>query len=302
MPGFNHPYLDLRRMELLRRIRLTPRGAAEGSFSGPHKSHYRGTAVEFADYRTYSDGDDIRLVDWKVFARNDRYYVRLYETERNLLSYLVVDTSGSMDFAGVVRPTERKLEYACRLAAALAYLVVDEGDQVALSLAHTAVHRHLPPRSNWAHLGVLVEALGQSRADGRTDLGACLMEVYRRISRRGVLVVLSDFLDSGDRLWRSIDLFRRSQFDVMLFQIVHPEEVELPEVPMAQFRDTEGGSGRFNVEPDIIRSEYRERFAAHVSGIEAASRSRGCDWYLARTDAEPYLFLKRCFLARQQPR
>src|ERR1051325_3078935 len=98
-------YLDLARMEQLRHVRLRPRGAAEGAFAGPHKSHYRGTAVEFADYREYTDGDDIRQVDWKVFARTDRYYVRLYEAERNLLSYLVLDTSASMEFAGAVRVT-----------------------------------------------------------------------------------------------------------------------------------------------------------------------------------------------------
>ena len=128
MPKFTHPYLDLARMEMLKRVRLKTRGAAEGTFAGPHKSNYRGTAVEFADYRTYVEGDDIRLVDWKVYARTDRYYLRLYEAERNLLAYLVVDTSGSMEYSGTVQKTYPKLEYACRLAAALGYLVVSEGD------------------------------------------------------------------------------------------------------------------------------------------------------------------------------
>src|SRR4026209_2647824 len=104
-------------MEALRHVRLRPRGASEGTFAGPHKSHYRGTAVEFADYRAYTPGDDIRLVDWKVFARSDRHYVRLYDAERNLLTYLMVDRSGSMDFAGAVQQTPSKLAYAARLAA-----------------------------------------------------------------------------------------------------------------------------------------------------------------------------------------
>ncbi len=302
MPKFNHPYLDLARMEMLKRVRLKPRGAAEGTFAGPHKSNYRGTAVEFADYRNYVEGDDIRLVDWKVYARTDRHYVRLYEAERNLLSYLVVDTSGSMAYAGTVTRTQAKLEYACRLAAALAYLVVSEGDEVGLSLTDERVHAHLPAHANWTHLGTLVEHLGKTRADGRTDLGACLMEVYRRITRRGVLIVLSDFLATSDSLWKSMDLFRRSQFDVMLFHVVHPEEIELPDVPMARFHHTEGEGGSFDAEPDVVRELYRRRFAGFLSEVEAGAKTRGCDWYLARTDTDPYLFLKHCFLAREARR
>src|SRR5512137_1777745 len=114
---FRHPLLDLAAMEALRAARLRPRGAAEGTFAGPHRSHFRGTAVEFADYREYAPGDDIRLVDWKVFARSDRHYVRLYDAERNLLTYIVLDKSQSMEFAGAVNRTRPKLEHAARLAA-----------------------------------------------------------------------------------------------------------------------------------------------------------------------------------------
>ena len=302
MLKFSHPYLDLARMEMLKRVRLRPRGAAEGTFSGPHKSHYRGTAVEFADYRNYVEGDDIRLVDWKAYARSDRYYVRLYEAERNLLSYLVLDTSGSMGYAGTMVPTDSKLVYACRLAAALAYLVVSEGDEVGLSLADERIHTHLRPHSNWIHLGTVVEQLGGARAEGRTDLGGCLMEVYRRIVRRGVLIVLSDFLAPARALWKSLDLFRRSQFDVMLFHVVHPEELELPDVPMARFRETEGAAGSFSTEPDAVRELYRRRFADFLSEVEAGAKTRGSDWYLARTDVDPYLFLKHIFLAREARR
>jgi uncharacterized protein (DUF58 family) len=289
-------------MEMLRRVRLKPRGLAQGTFSGPHKSHYRGTAVEFADYRNYVDGDDVRLVDWKVYARTDKHYVRLYEAERNLLAYLVVDTSESMDYQGVVQVTERKLDYACRLAAAIGYLVVSAGDEVGLSLADTRVHEHLVPRASWPHLAAMVETLGGARAKGRTDLGSCLMEVYRRVVRRGVLVILSDFLDPSPDLWKSIDLFRRSKFDVMLFHVMHPEEIDLPDVPMARFHETEGRGGFFNAEPEIVRELYCKKFASFLMEVEAGSKTRGCDWYAARTDVDPYLFLKQCFLARDYQR
>lgn len=302
MASDRESYLDLARMEVLRRVRLRPRGASEGSFSGPHKSRYRGTAVEFADYRDYVEGDDIRLVDWKVFARTDKYYVRLYEAERNLLSYVVVDKSGSMEFGGEMVKTESKLGYACRLAAALAYLVVREGDEAGLSLADIAIHTHVQPRASWPHLTRILETLSQAQAEGQTDLGTCIEEVYARVVRRGVLIILSDFLDPSPKLWTAIDLFRKSHFDVMLFHVVHPEELELPDVPSARFLEPEGGRGRFSVEPDVVREIYRQRFHSFLAEVHGNAKTRGCDWYLARTDADPYLFLKRCFLAREYAR
>ncbi len=298
MSETRHPFLDLSRMEVLRRVRLRPRGATEGSLAGPHRSHYRGTAVEFADYREYVDGDDLRLLDWKVFARSDRYFVRLYEAERSLLCYLVVDKSGSMEFAGEALRTPSKLEHACRLAAALAYLVVREGDEAGLSLADERLGEHLPPRAGWPHLGALLHGLARAQAAGKTDLGACLNQVFARVVRRGILAILSDFLDPSPQVWTAVELFRRSMFDVMLFHVVHPEEMELPEVPMARFADTEGGATRFQTEPDVVRDAYRQRFAAFVRQVEGHCRARGCDWFLARTDADPYEFLQRCFLER----
>lgn len=298
MGQVHHPLLDLAAMEALRHVRLRPRGAAEGTFAGPHKSHYRGTAVEFADYREYSPGDDIRLVDWKVFARTDRHYVRLYDAERNLLTYLVVDTSGSMAFSGSVNRSASKLEYASRIAAALGYLVMREGDELGLSLADTGIHQHLPAGAGWPQLNRVLDALGQATAQGRTDLGACLEQVFTRTKRRGVLVVLSDFLDTDARFWKAVDLFRRSRFDVMLFQVSQPEELELPEVAAARFVDSEG-SGAFNAEPDAIRNLYRSRFDAFLSEIKAQCQARGCDWRLTRTTDDPYDFLRVCFLARE---
>lgn len=286
-------------MEALRHVRLRPRGAAEGTFAGPHKSHYRGTAVEFADYREYSPGDDIRMVDWKVFARTDRHYVRLYDAERNLLTYLVVDKSGSMDYSGVVENTRGKFEHAARLAAALGYLVAREGDEVGLSLADESLHSHLPPGASWPHLGRVLDALGRARPSGRTDLGGCLDQIYARVRRRGVLVIISDFLDATPGFWRAVDLFRRSRFDVLLFHVAHPEELELPAVTAARFVETEGGTGRFDTEPDAIRELYRDRFRRFLDEINANSRARGCDWFLTTTTDSPYEFLRRCFVRRE---
>ncbi len=296
-----HAYLDLAAMEALRHVRLSPRGAAEGTFAGPHKSPYRGTAVEFADYREYTPGDDIRLVDWKVFARTDRHYVRLFDAERNLLTYLVVDKSASMDFRGAVTVTHSKLEHAGRLAAALGYLVVREGDELGLSMADTGLHQHLPAAASWSQLNRALDLLGQAKAGGSTDLGACLEQVFARTRRRGVLAILSDCLDLTPRFWTAIDLFRRSRFDVMLFHIAHPEELDLPEVATARFIESEG-AGQFNSEPPAIRELYRRRFEAHLREVQGHCQARGCDWFLARTSDNPYQFLRNAFLAREHLR
>lgn len=299
MNPFNHPYLDLAGMEALRQVRLRPRGAAEGAFGGPHKSHFRGTAVEFADYREYSPGDDVRLVDWKVFGRTDRHYVRLYDAERNLLTYVLVDKSGSMDFSGAVRITARKFDHAARLAAALGYLVIREGDEVGLSLAGESFEEHLRPAAAWPHLNRFLESLGKARPAGRADLGASLDRLFARASRRGVLAVFSDFLDTSPRFWNAIDLFRRSRFDVICFHVVHPEELELPAVAAARFHDPEGAGAHFNAEPPVVRAAYRQRFEAFLREIKAGCVARGCDWFLANTADEPYRFLQNCFLARE---
>jgi uncharacterized protein (DUF58 family) len=295
-----HVLLDVSAMEALRHVRLRPRGAAEGTFSGPHRSRFRGTGVEFADYREYTPGDDIRLVDWKVFARTDRHCVRLYDAERNLLTYLVVDKSGSMDFSGAVTQTRSKLEFAGRLAAALGYLVIREGDEVGLSLVDQSLHTHLPPGTSWTQLNRVLDALGRARAAGQTNAGGCLQEVFTRIKRRGVLVILSDFLDTTPEFWRGVDLFRRSRFDVMLFQIVHPEELDLPDLVAARFIEPENGAGKLNLEPAAARVLYRERFQKFISEIKANCQARGCDWFLARTNEDPYGLLQRCFLALRE--
>jgi uncharacterized protein (DUF58 family) len=228
--------------------------------------------------------------------------VRLYEEERNLLSYLVVDTSGSMEFAGVRQETDAKLVYGCRLAAAMAYLVIAEGDEVGLSLVGQGLQEHLAPGASWQHLASIANHLGRAEAAGKTDLGGGLRRLYQQVKRRGVVVVISDFLDHSSELWQAVDLFRRSRFDVLLFHVVHPEELELPKVPLARFRDTEGEAGDFRLEPDEVRELYRERFEAFLRKTEALAKKRGCDWFLARTDQDPYRFLEQSFLSREARR
>src|SRR2546428_12677770 len=164
-----------------------------------------------------------------------------------------------MDFPGASVQAPRNLQPAARLAATHGDLVVREGDELGLSLPDPDLQSHLPASASWSHLNRVLDALGRADAAGRTDLGACLERVFTRTKRRGVLVVLSDFLDTDERFWKTIDLFRRSRFDVMLFHIAHPEELDLPAVAAARFLEAEG-PGHFNAEPDAVRTLYRQRF------------------------------------------
>jgi uncharacterized protein (DUF58 family) len=203
-----------------------------------------------------------------------------------------------MEYAGTVERTRPKLEHAARLAAALGYLVLREGDELGLSLVDERLHQHLPAAASWPQLGRVLDSLTHAQAAGRTNLGACLEQVFGQTKRRGVLAVMSDFLDADERFWKAVDLFRGSRFDVILFHIVHPEELDLPDVTSARFVETEG-TGFFNAEPDAVRALYRRRFDAFLSEIKANCQARGCDWYLARTSDDPCAFLRACFLARE---
>jgi len=160
------------------------------------------------------------------------------------------------------------------------------------------VNQHLPAAASWSQLNRALDLLGNARAGGTTNLGACLEQVFAQTKRRGVLALMSDFLDVDERFWKAVDLFRSSRFDLRFCHFVHPEEMDLPDVAAARFVETEG-NGSFNAEPDAVRALYRQRFDAFLSEIKANCQARGCDWYLAKTSDDPYGFLRNCFLARE---
>ncbi len=296
--SLDHPLLDLSKMELLRRIHIQPRSLAEGTYAGPHKSNYRGTSVEFSDYRNYVDGDDIRLLDWKAYARTDRYYIRLYESERNLLSYLMIDTSGSMGYSGTVNQTDSKLKHACRLAAALGYLTIREGDEAGLTLGGQTVDTHLNPGRSFTHLAKMLEIMNSAKASGKSDLAKCLDSVYSRIRRRGILMLFSDFLVDLDKLFATINLFKRSFFEVILFHIVHPEEIDFIPLDSIKCFDPETDNQGLTVEPDAVGDLYIRKFQLFLSQIETLAQGHGCSWYLTRTDKDLYQFLKQSLMEK----
>lgn len=259
----------------LGRLDLVARLVVEGFLTGLHKSPYHGFSVEFAEHRQYMPGDEIRYLDWKVFAKSDRYYIKQFEEETNLRAHIVIDTSTSMLFEGD-RAKLSKLRYSINLAAALAYLMTQQQDAVGLLLFSDTVNRLVPPRSSQAHLRLLLRELeSEARRSAergklpkeearKTRIGHCLEYLADRVQRRGLVVLLTDFWDEKQEdVIRALKHFRHRQHEVVVFLIQDPDEAEFPYQEEGVFVDLESGE-RLNVLPWEAAKEFRARVDERV--------------------------------------
>ncbi|MDM7915647.1 MAG: DUF58 domain-containing protein [Candidatus Eisenbacteria bacterium] len=247
----------------LQGLDLIARMIVEGFLTGLHKSPYHGFSVEFAEHRQYMSGDPIRHIDWKVFAKRDRYYIKEYEQETNLRGWLLLDVSSSTPFAEEGRI--EKIRYATFLAAALAYLMIQQQDACGLLLFSDRIHKVIPARSARSHLRVLLkemeEALRESLASPRkerrgTDVGPCLEQIAERTQRRGLMILLSDLWDSKpDGVIRALKHFRHRQHEVVVLHLQDPKEERFDYRDESIFVDMESGE-RLNVQPWELRPEY----------------------------------------------
>ena len=234
---------------------LLARFPMEGSISGHHRSPHRGSSVEFAEYRNYVPGDDIRRLDWRVFARTDRYYLKEFEAETNLRCYVVLDCSGSMGFAG---EHGTRLDYAKRLAATLSYLIINQGDAAGLLHVTEKTATGIPPRRNASHLQVILDALGQARPTGGTRLVPMLHELAEKARRRALVVILSDCFCDGDELRDALQHLRFQKHDLALFHLLDPLELDFEFDRPVRFVDMEG-SHSIVTEPATVRAEYQSQ-------------------------------------------
>lgn len=234
---------------------LLARFPMEGSVSGHHRSPHRGSSVEFAEYRNYVPGDDIRRLDWRVFARTDRYYLKEFEAETNLRCYVVLDCSGSMGFAG---EHGTRLDYAKRLAATLSYLIINQGDAAGLLHVTEKTTPDIPPRRNASHLQVILDALGQARPTGGTRLVPMLHELAEKARRRALVVILSDCFCDGDELRDALQHLRFQKHDLALFHLLDPLELDFEFDRPVRFVDMEG-SHSIVTEPATVRAEYQSQ-------------------------------------------
>lgn len=298
-------YLDLRALASLVNLRVAARQRTEGPYSGRHPSRQLGGAGEFVDYREYSEGEDLRRLDWKVLGRSGRAYIRLYQDETNLCCTFALDCSGSMRFGGSSNGASKtagkmsKIDYAKYLTTALSYLIAYGQDQVALAVLGERLIEHLPPGATTAHVARLHEAVEELMTAPSRRMSAALRELFEQTTRRGVLIVASDFLmDDLDETFAALRLFRRRGWQVQIWHLVHPDEERLPEGVAFRFEGLEN-DGAVACSPGEIRAEYEKRFAAHGAMVRSQALAGDCDYQLLST-AVPYLQVIRSFLVSRQ--
>lgn len=263
-------------------LELLARGVVEGFIAGLHQSPHKGLSVDFMEYRPYIPGDDLRHVDWKVYARTDRYYVKEYEDETNTHLHLLVDTSRSMEYASGEHPTKRT--YAFYLAAALAYLAAGQRDAPGLTLFDNDVRLQLPARLSDQHLHVLFNTLEEAGPGGTTDVGKPLHRLAQRTSERGIVVLISDLLDDPERIAEGLEHFRYRGHEVIVFHVMDPQEIQFDLGEHAvKLKDLETEE-ELLMEPALTREAYLDSLRTYRRALERSCGALGADYTLLTTD------------------
>jgi uncharacterized protein (DUF58 family) len=263
--------IDPQALMTIRSLELRARAVVEGFWNGLHRSPFHGFSVEFTEYRQYTSGDDPRYLDWRVFARSDRYFIKKYEDETNLRCHLLVDRSRSMDFGS---PGYTKGQYASTLAATLAYFLHLQGDSTGLLTFDEAVREYLPARHRPGHLRQLMLALEMPTAGRATDLNAPIERISALIRKRGIVALISDFLAPIDRLERNLIALTAGGHEVLIFQVLDPAELKFGLDQPALFEDAESARTLY-IDPGLARMSYLEKFERHCEALRAICRRLG---------------------------
>jgi uncharacterized protein (DUF58 family) len=285
-------FLDPAVIARLGTLELKARTIVEGFLSGLHRSPFKGFSVEFAEYRQYLPGDDLSSIDWKVYARSDRYYVKKFEEETNLDCHLLLDVSASMGYGsrGVT-----KMQYGSMLAASLAYLMNRQRDAVGLTAFDEKIVSMLPPSARAGHLRSLLVTLDRLALGNKTDVSKPLHLLADGIVRRGMVVVISDLLDEPERVVDGLRHFRFRGTDVIVFHLLDPDELTFPFERAARFRDMEIGDELMAV-PAVVRAEYLAELGRTIDAYKRDLNSAGIDYRLIDT-SEPLEFALMSYLS-----
>jgi uncharacterized protein (DUF58 family) len=274
--------LDPRILARLKGLRVRAHRIVEGYVAGQHRSPFRGFSIEFAEHREYVPGDDLRYVDWKVFGRTDKYYVKQYEDETNLVCYLLLDVSESMRYQGPGVPLS-KFEYAQCLAAALGYLVVMQRDAVGLATFDNQLRQWLRPAGNPAHHQQLMSIMESTRPVAKTAMDQTLHTIAERLTKRSLVFILSDCLDDPDSLLRGLKHFRHRRHEVTLLQILDPCELDFPFRGTTLFRGLEQFPDLV-ADPPSLRAAYLEELQHFLRIVRSGTLEMGMTYRLLRTD------------------
>ena len=277
-------YLQPRVVAQLANMELRARLVVEGFITGLHKSPYHGFSVEFTEHRPYMPGDEIRHIDWKAYGKTDRYYIKEFEEETNLKTYLILDASKSMDYASDGQL--KKIEYASYLAAALGYLMVEQRDAVGLTIYDERVRTSLPPRASKLYLQQILRELETLRPGNKTGTAQSLHEVAERIRRRGLIVILSDLFDDPAQVMTALKHFRHRGNEVIVMQVLDPLELSFAFGTDAVFRDMETKE-ELLTQPWHIQMAYRESMHQFLDFYKRECRENAIDYVLLDT-ATPF--------------
>jgi len=275
-------YLDPKTLNKISRLELKARLIVEGFISGLHKSPYHGFSVEFAEHREYVPGDEIKHIDWKVYGRTDRYYVKQYEEETNLAATILLDTSESMAYASPDVGVS-KLDYASYVAASLAYLMLQQQDAVGLATFDAEVAQFLPPASHGSHLKNLLRIVEQAKPQKKTNVGTILHETAERLKKRGLVIILSDLFDDPARVASGLQHLRHRKHEVILFHVMDRDEIRFPFERMTLFEGLEE-LPRINVDPRAIRKAYLEELNRFLGEVRKVCLKNGADYVELHTD------------------
>jgi uncharacterized protein (DUF58 family) len=288
--------IDPRALMRIKSLQMRARVTVEGFIKGIHRSPYHGFSVEFSEYREYSPGDDTRFIDWKLFARSDRYQVKRFEDETNLRCYLVVDTSRSM---GYTSGEYTKGDYARTAAATIAYFLSRQRDAVGLLTFDDKVTEYLPPRHRPGQLRRLMGILEREPQGKATDLAGPLEEIAATVRKRGLIILISDLLVPLETLKTRLGYLRSRGHDVVLLRILDPAEVHFTFTNPSMFKDVESGREMY-VDPDAVRAEYLRRFGEHATELAKICSDLGIELAPETTDRPLELVLFDLLKARMR--
>lgn len=314
-----HRYLRVQDLRRLRDLVFAPRRPVEGQYSGRHASRQRGHSVEFTDYREYTPGDEVGSIDWKVYGRSDRLFIKLFEHQSDMTVNLLVDASASMSYTGGEEPPrgrrrfspgERlgrgrrqaggrpsKYDHACMMAGAIAFLVTRSQDRIALGVAREGLRHLHPPLGTFGHLNSILNTLEEVRPRGVAGLAEAIQGFAAHTGRKGVLVLLSDLLEDREEILRAFSRFTHRGSEVIVFHVLHADELQLPDLSEAVFVDSETRSNiKLNV--DDIRSLYEGKLRDFLDGWSTSLAARGIDYNLVSTDTPYNTALERYLFSR----
>lgn len=300
MADDSHPrsFLDPKVLSRLLPLPLHARHAMLGGVSGKHRSPVRGSSIEFAQYRKYVPGDDTRRLDWRMWGRSDRYYIKEFEADTNLRLCLIADASGSMKFG---KEGATRLDFTRRMAGTLAYLAAQQGDAVGLWTMNAGKKSELPAKRGASHLGLVLDALGELKPEGETRLVESLHEAAEKIKQRALVVIISDLLVQPADLKPALQHLTFRKHDVVVFHLLDQQEIDFDFDRPARFVDLEGGEAVLADPTDIAR-QYREAVRQYLTDMDDLVRTTGIDYHRVKLHEKYDDVLARFLLGRTPKR